>query len=172
MKYKIIYTCLLFVILNTHCKKDGNNTDTPGLPPATQIGANTFGCLVNGVVFKPTTRNDLSLDLDLGFKNGILNIAAYSNSTLMTVDIIDSLKFLKAPFLREFYPKQIAGIVYNDGFCERRPTDSVNYTKGFVSVSRLDYTNRVVSGFFEGILYNRTCGDTIKISNGRFDLKF
>lgn len=97
MKHKIIYICLLFVILNTQCKKSSNATDVPGLPPATQIGANTFGCLINGVVFKPTTRNDLSLDLDLGFNNGIMGIVAYmivdaNNSSMIVIGVTDSLR--------------------------------------------------------------------------------
>jgi len=33
-------------------KKDNNN-NADSLPPATQTGANTLGCLVNGKVFVP-----------------------------------------------------------------------------------------------------------------------
>ncbi len=54
MKYKIIYTCLLFVILNTQCKKDDLNAELAKLPPITQTGANTFGCLVNGKAYIPS----------------------------------------------------------------------------------------------------------------------
>ncbi len=43
--------CLLLFI-NMKCKKDSVNL-IDRLPPATQTGANTFGCLVNGQVFLP-----------------------------------------------------------------------------------------------------------------------
>ncbi len=178
MKHKIIYICLLFVILNTQCKKSSNATDVPGLPPATQIGANTFGCLVNGTVFKPTTRNDLSLDLDLGFNNGIFSLAAYMSGNgrrlgAMNVGIKDSLRFLKPPFTRNLFPTQIGSISYGDSnYCYSSINDTAIYRKGWVSVTRLDYTNGIISGLFEGALYNKICGDTIKITNGRFDFKF
>jgi hypothetical protein len=38
------------------CKKDNNNTNpVDRLPPATQTGAGTFGCLINGQVFTPAS---------------------------------------------------------------------------------------------------------------------
>lgn len=42
-------TLLVFV----QCKKDKDKTPLEQLPPETQTGANTFGCLVNGEDFKP-----------------------------------------------------------------------------------------------------------------------
>ncbi len=36
-------------LISASCKKEKTGAD--GLPPATQTGANTFGCLVNGVLF-------------------------------------------------------------------------------------------------------------------------
>ena len=44
--------------LNLHCEKDETTTPPDQLPPYTQIGANTLGCLVNGRVFIPI-KNDL-----------------------------------------------------------------------------------------------------------------
>ncbi len=101
MKHKIIYICLLFVILNTQCKKSSNATDVPGLPPATQIGANTFGCLVNGQPWQNSKRDDLSLDLDLGFNNGGFGIVAYRNEistrSQMIIGVGDSLRTYPPP---------------------------------------------------------------------------
>ena len=39
--------------LCTSCKKDAPQDELSKLPPATQTGANTFGCLVNGKAFVP-----------------------------------------------------------------------------------------------------------------------
>ncbi|MCC6683735.1 MAG: hypothetical protein IT247_01565 [Bacteroidia bacterium] len=53
---KIHPTLLLSVValltLNLHCEKD-ETTPPDQLPPYSQIGANTMGCLVNGRVFIP-----------------------------------------------------------------------------------------------------------------------
>nr|WP_315258202.1 hypothetical protein [uncultured Flavobacterium sp.] len=42
------------------CDKDDDKPKNPidQLPPATQIGANTFGCLLDGEVFKPGLTNN------------------------------------------------------------------------------------------------------------------
>ncbi|MCU7693043.1 hypothetical protein ACFSPU_02200 [Haoranjiania flava] len=46
---KIILLCSLALLLSAgSCKKSAQNQ----LPPATQTGANTFGCKINGVVYK------------------------------------------------------------------------------------------------------------------------
>lgn len=44
----IVFTFLLLIA--SSCKKDANKDK---LPPATQTGENTFGCLVNGKVYIP-----------------------------------------------------------------------------------------------------------------------
>ena len=55
---KKILLLLTLSILFACCNKEDNPTPTPTpvsqLPPATQTGANTFGCLLDGEVFKPS----------------------------------------------------------------------------------------------------------------------
>ena len=52
-KYLLIATALAF----TMCCKKTNSIDAElaKLPPITQTGANTFGCLVNGVAVTPNS---------------------------------------------------------------------------------------------------------------------
>ena len=47
----IVIIATLMLLCAAGCKKDKASEDQ--LPPATQTGANTFGCLVNGKVFVP-----------------------------------------------------------------------------------------------------------------------
>ncbi len=49
----IVSSFLLFLLAFTaiQCKK--NKSGIEGLPPETQIGKNTFGCLVNGQILEP-----------------------------------------------------------------------------------------------------------------------
>ncbi|TXT34444.1 MAG: hypothetical protein FD136_331 [Chitinophagaceae bacterium] len=42
-----------FVLLSSSCRKNKPVNPIDQLPPETQTGANTFGCLVDGGVFKP-----------------------------------------------------------------------------------------------------------------------
>lgn len=60
MKYIIVLFSFFAVILLTaaSCKK--NVVEDP-LPPATQTGANTMGCYVNGKVWLPDTRDNGSI---------------------------------------------------------------------------------------------------------------
>ena len=61
MKYTFYILLLAITIGFTQCCKEkpnnNNDNDIPGLPPATQVGANTFGCLVNGVPWVPQGNN-------------------------------------------------------------------------------------------------------------------
>ncbi len=50
MKNLLIIIALVLVFYS--CNKDDDNSSS-SLPPETQIGANTVGCLVNGEVFLP-----------------------------------------------------------------------------------------------------------------------
>ena len=52
MKTTILKTVLLFIAF-TFINCSNNDDPQDQLPPITQTGANTFGCLVNGQVFVP-----------------------------------------------------------------------------------------------------------------------
>ena len=42
-----------FILISSSCKKNKSDNPINQLPPETQTGANTFGCLVDGKVFLP-----------------------------------------------------------------------------------------------------------------------
>ena len=178
MKQIQILAFSFLIVCCVQCKKSSNATDVPGLPPATQVGANTFGCLVNGVVFKPTTRNDLSLDLDLGFNNGIMGIVAYmivdaNNSSMIVIGVTDSLRTYPPPRIYKINGKDMGFISYSKrNFCTMESYDGVTISNGSLSISKLDLNNQIVSGTYEVTLVNKLCTDTVRITNGRFDIKF
>jgi len=49
----ILLLTISFFLLSSSCKKNKPTNPVDQLPPETQTGANTFGCLINGEVFKP-----------------------------------------------------------------------------------------------------------------------
>ena len=180
-----IYTVLLAITIGfTQCCKEkptsSNNNDIPGLPPATQTGANTLGFLLNGVPWTPAGNNgtaNLSMDFDPGINDGIFGIAAYhanpADISSIAFGIRDSLNHAVVPQMYSIGKISLGGLIFRDKFlCERDSDDSLIHTKGSILINRLDRTNGIISGTFECTLFNPSCGDTIKITKGRFDLKF
>lgn len=172
---------LLFSIVFcfAQCKK--NKPDNNGLPAATQEGKNTLGFLLNGQPWAPQGNSgtgNLSIDFDQGFNNGILGIVAYrtisaSDKTQFILGIADSLNFKTAPFTLITKKKSIGGLNFSTkNYCDILHTDTTIYESCKINITKLDRTSRIVSGTFEGILYKQLCGDTIKITDGRFDMKF
>ena len=182
----IMYILLLTITIGfTQCckEKPGNNNsnDIPGLPPATQTGANTLGFLLNGVPWTPAGNNgtaNLSIDFDPGINDGILNISAYSSANLSISQLVlfikDSLNRLTtAPFTYKIGKNFLGGVIYTDpNSCERYSEDSTNYCNGLITITKLERPSNIVAGVFECTVFNPSCGDTVKITNGRFDMKF
>ena len=51
-------TLLLYILVLTSCSNDETTNQIDLLPPATQTGANTFGCLIDGKVLLPRSGNN------------------------------------------------------------------------------------------------------------------
>jgi hypothetical protein len=182
MKHTIYILLLLITVGFTQCckEKPTTNTDVPGLPPATQTGANTLGFLLNGVPWVPEGNNgtaNLSIDFDPGINNGYLSIAAYnyknSKQSYVIVAIQDSLNFAIPPITYRVGTLFNGFLLYSDtAFCERRTNDLLTYSNGYITINKIDRIIGFVAGTFECTVFNPSCGDTIKITNGRFDMKF
>jgi hypothetical protein len=172
------------VIIDTGCKKQSNtntdDTNVPGLPPATQIGANTFGCLVNGVPWVPqgsNGTNNLSIDYDPGLNNGYFSIQAYNATSVgisyFIVGMKDSVNMFDNNEQIKIGPINLGAILFSDEqFCRRYSDDLITYSKGEIVITTLDRFKRIISGIFQASLFTPNCGDTIKITKGRFDFKF
>lgn len=181
-----IYTSLLVIIVSitTACKKDSNNNTTdpnniPGLPPATQSGANTFGCLVNGVPWVPEGYGggspNLSIDYDPGFNNGIFNIVAKKitifENTQIIVGVRDSLNFLTNFQTYQLTRSGLYGSYYFSN-CRLFSGDSTTkIISGKLEIVKLDRQKRIIAGSFDFSLTSSFC-DTVSVTKGRFDFKF
>ena len=181
----IIYILLLAITIGfSQCCKEkptsSNDNNIPGLPPATQSGANTFGCLVNGVAWVPQGfggTNNLSIDYDPGFNNGIFSISAesivsQSNFSSIGLSIRDSLNFMNAPLKLNLSNNSLYGVFYSDRNCFITFFDTTISRKGTLILTTYDKTKRVIAGTFDAILFKIGCTDTIRITKGRFDFKF
>lgn len=165
---------IIISLIVVSCKK---NNSTGGLPSATQSGANTLGFLLNGQLWIPQGQRvtaNLSIDYDKGYKNGIFSIVAYNfiptNSEQFIIGLTDSLNFQQFPKTFSLGTNTLFSISYNT------PCDYFNQlpdvtSSGTMTVTKLDTLKRIISGTFDATLYKVGC-DTIRITEGRFDMSF
>ena len=182
MKTFFLPLLISFLLLSCGRKDDENTNPVSQLPPATTIGANTIGCLVNGEVFLPRQNNPLgpsSSNCYYQFVDGgwefNLGISNDKFSPLRSIDIDTNKKELEqgniytissetsSNSLFAFY--LLGGGLYG-GY---RTTDS--YT-GQLKITKLDKVNHIISGtfYFDAIRLNT--GEIIKITEGRFDMQY
>ncbi|MBX7206361.1 MAG: hypothetical protein K1X81_13130 [Bacteroidia bacterium] len=133
------------------------------LPPATQVGANTFGCKLNGEVWLPITTW-------VDYEAGTLLI-----TTEKKMGNTSSVKL----YLKNIYKQGVFYIgdstinftrstyVYNSKFYY---TDSI-YT-GQLFITRFDTINSILSGTFWFDARDKTTGEVVHITEGRFDNKY
>ncbi len=161
------------------CKKEIN-----ALPPETQEGKNTFGCLVNGQAYTPSTADGFQPPPPVsGGYIGNLRNFTYRNNVLMQITSqngstfaiflrnvgkigVYSLNFDTGPTPQVFYPLNYASFTTKvDEFYTTTST-----VIGSVEITRADTVNYIVSGRFSFEAIDRTTGKKVKVTNGRFDL--
>ncbi len=181
---KILIVLAVFITLSSaQCNKDKAPLDQ--LPPETQTGAGTFGCLVNGEVFKPkgtgltTVLTSYYQFVYPGTNGYYFQLAAHRNeSNCKSTQIVFNLDSLvitqgdKMSFSEPGRGKAGAEYWINQG-CTI-PTDeyktSVNHS-GEIFFKKFDEVNRIASGTFWFEVFDKN-GNIIKVTDGRFDLKF
>ncbi|RZK98100.1 MAG: hypothetical protein EOO62_26990 [Hymenobacter sp.] len=166
----------LALLLLTQCQK-ADPDPASQLPAATQTGANTFGCLVNGQPWLPGGNDgtsNYSVYYDPTYAQGTLGILTYrvtNNSTVQqTIGInSDSMRTIGTYKLKAKGHHQPA-LIDSKTACRYYASDPGTYCKGTLTITRLDYTVGVISGTFSFTLAKAGC-DTIKVTQGRFDKK-
>jgi hypothetical protein len=132
-------------------------------------GKNTFGCLVNGKIWLPKTQRLGQPSAHADYTSGnFLSFGASNEDSELYFIIYNPISVNNKYFLtdtaraRAFYGtgKDISHCVYED----------YNVVNGFLVFKKFDIQNGIVSGTFEFTTYNPDCGDTIKVTDGRFDI--
>jgi hypothetical protein len=150
----------------------------PTLPPITQTGENTFGCYVNGELWLP----------EGGWQSPALNADYYNNFVYISaVDVgqnphtgfhLDFGKvFRDTSFDIHNYLDSAAYqyFVYNVGYSA--PTVIFDYypialNSGEFNLLKLDTINRIIAGTFHFVAIDTLSGDSVRIEDGRFDLRY
>jgi hypothetical protein len=163
----------------SQCKKKDADPARPEdqLPPATQTGQHTFGCLLNGQPWTPGGNVgplNYRLVYDRGYAGGDLEIRAYRY-----VEALRGTQYFiiaGAPVAKVgTYPidGKTIGVYYKSGVqgsCFEYYNAPGLAMNGQLTVSKLDLTQGIVSGTFSFKLWQPGC-DTIKVTQGRFDYK-
>ena len=174
--YSIALTLAAFTIIS--CKKHPNQ-----LPPETQTGAGTFGCLVNGEIFWPAgaqlSGGSLQCNyqyVDKGYYFILIARNRKISNHIRSVGIFtDSLKIEEGSKLKLLPRKN--GNPSGDYFKavsawehELYQTDGGSNT-GELWIKKLDTINQIVSGtfWFDATDAN---GQKVEVREGRFDVHY
>jgi hypothetical protein len=180
----VVVICFCFASCTKH-----NSTPTPTnpidqLPPATQTGANTFGCLVNGQAFLPGNTGfaiapiqanyeylngsySLRVVGTYGVDNDISSVGIFTDSLSVTPG--DSIMFSSDTLYSQGLAYALTSNANNQYYHTKLPM----YT-GLLYISHLDSINQIVSGtfWFNAINQDGDTSDTVSITNGRFDVHY
>ena len=171
---------ILFTILTfSCCDKDDDKpkTELEKLPPATQTGAQTFGCLIDGKAFVPPKFGTNAPKAFYQFVGGNytlgINAATGGGNELRGLNI----GCLDAPLisannyiLLEKFPPNYFGQYTVAGGIILNGTSSINLP-GNLNITRFDSANFIISGTFDFSVLDDN-GKKIKITNGRFDMQY
>jgi hypothetical protein len=183
MKTKMNLLMLLvgsIILMSASCKKEKTGVD--GLPPATQAGAMTFGCLVNGEVFIP--KGDFTGAPAKQCNYGILPGTTTLYFSVSGSEKSNSSNVLKVS-LRSTNVELKTGTTIplvngSDGeasgsyfiFSQQDNEYKTNTaSKGEFKVTLFDATKRIIAGTFWFDAVNAQ-GEKVEVRKGRFDMKF
>ncbi|NOT36831.1 MAG: hypothetical protein HOP11_05595, partial [Saprospiraceae bacterium] len=163
-----LYTSILSILFLTCCDKNSG-----GMDPCDNCHTNIFKCKINGVDWKSDCIpdplfgcNSISLTFDnnsndleiIGSNDKLKNVIKLSSRSI----IMNSKSFLKD----------------NSGYSDRNFTGGCNYFEfikdtsyTYIKVNDLDRSKRILTCVFEMHCLGR-CGDLIKVTNGRFSVKY
>ncbi len=192
---KTIFTIFALMLLIA-CSKDNPEPEDPlaKLPPETQTGANTFGCIINGQVFYPRDGTsslfnpagkglilwgDPSVPVGIGnygeleIKN--LQDGKPANSMIIHLQGLDQIKTGEYIWQNSNFQSSIDGLMQNYVFAKIYDA-SVNgwrYYGSYENSGKLTITRygNIISGNFSGKLKIQNGTSEISILSGRFDIK-
>jgi hypothetical protein len=166
---------LLSVLSVASCNNDDDNNQI--LPPATQTGAGTFACTVNGQNFIDTSGGFFNCFYQLVDGEYYFNIQGQAEIGMITsINLGTTKKEItedETLFLIENSNNSTwagARFLLNVNSSEFSNTNQIN--TGELAITKLDFENNIVSGTFWFDLENPYTGELVQIREGRFDTLF
>ena len=168
---KIVFAMAGLTLMAMQCQNTNPKPTNPIdlLPPITQTGENTLGCLVNGEALVVTNSNDIGAI----YQKDVLQMSATmrQNDQVETIGITIYGKVIEDVNydLNNQMSKAGYSILYsNNEYCIYEEFYTFD---GSVVIDFLDSVAFIVSGHFEFTTVKDNC-DTVRITDGRFDFKY
>jgi hypothetical protein len=185
MKAKPLLFLLILVLPLLAEKCDKNeikpNEELDKLPPASQTGAYTFGCLINNIAFKPNggifAGSHLRAFYQYTDDTYYFNVTGSKNADtekLPAVTIETTAIIIKPGKTYKLMGRKRGSAFATYNFFtpdHNKVSYDTGNGKGELYISKLDSVNQIVSGtfWFDGL---NPQGDIVQVREGRFDLRF
>ncbi len=169
---------LAFATLSS-CKKEFSD-----LPAATQTGENTFGCKVNGENWGPakfgvvpaTNLVEAFLSSPESVRIRVRNFSAEPTETVMEIQVSGLNDHINVYPINQTFSTFPTAVSYGYMIKTRINTldewQSSASNTGSITVTKFDRTNKILSGTFEFSAASTMGGQTINVTDGRFDVKY
>ena len=145
-------------------------TELQKLPNATQTGQNTLGCLINGKAYVAAS----TVDVIAIYQLGVLQLGSDSFDPYQSVGF-HLYEKNNVPLSTLTYalnnPPSYGASSYRLSGGNLGPLCTTWAYSGSVTFTKIDRTKFIISGTFEFNSASPGC-DTLKISNGRFDISY
>ena len=174
---------LFSMLCGMQCEKDQNIPEIDKLPPATQIGADTFGCLVDGnaflpkgTLFSPPLKQAYyqyvngAYHFSIGITNKINNTEFVKDIHLSAHELNLEEKTYKFGLVNTpgiFGGSYSVYHLYDNGTIDEYSTDPI--LQGEISINNFDSVNYIISGTFWFDAINKD-GKMVEVREGRFDM--
>jgi hypothetical protein len=163
----------LLMLATQHCDEGIKpKTELEKLPPATQSGKRTFGCLVDGkawVIEGITDAQGFYQTGTLFISAGVTNKMFYSDMALHIFDL--DLKEGAYPLAERLNQADSDDALFSEHVesCEYLTT---SIHTGILTITHLDKVNFIISGTFAFDAFSTDCSKVVKITDGRFDIHY
>jgi len=167
-KVKILFVLpLLSILLAASCKKDD-------LPKATQTGANMMAAKVDGKAWQTKACTSCiggGTALSVNYDDRIFfGISGQNRDQNIVITLV--IKSLKSTGVYELTTQTNNYVqFYNSKDIIKYYTSNTN--KGTITITKLDLANKIISGTFDFTAEDENNpANTIKVTDGRFDVKY
>lgn len=179
---------IFFILITTLFLSCSNNEDLvelvteDSLPPITQIGTNTFGCLVNGKVFVPKDKTGYTppgggtpKGIEILGDNSVFVIQARNYTNIAIYIYIPENLPKQTTYLFGESPGVSYGLnspVYAHIFCIINNKKYLSFeNSGMIDFTKANFNDKIYAGIFNSKLRNQDSpNDFIEIKDGRFDI--
>jgi hypothetical protein len=181
----VIVLAIITLFSSLQCKKE--QTEIEKLPAATQTGADTFGCLVDGIALKPRGSafggpvklcqyqyiqpNNKPLGYYFSLSGG--DSKSYSDGIHGIMLTGDNVSFEEKTYqlADQHVDQKFAAVFFiiHDGTITEYKTNNIN--TGELTITRFDPVSQIISGSFWFDAINDK-GEKVEVREGRFDMHF